>query len=279
MTSPLIPFDIDTLTLDTETARAAGQKHAEAYQSATPYPHVCVDNFLPAEVLERVRRDLAHLPESERAFSAAQEKLKFQYNPDRLPTYTRSLFHFLNSRPVILFLEEMSGIKGLIPDPYFMGGGIHRVANGGHLDIHADFNLHKPMNVERRLNLLIYLNHEWREEWGGSFEIWDKEMKKKEASFVPLFNRMCCFSTGSDTFHGNPETVNHPEGKPRMSIALYYYTATWDEMRKSHSTIFKPRPGTHDASDRLDARHRMWQDVMPPVLYRRVAKRMRNLGI
>ena len=111
------------------------------------------------------------------------------------------------------------------------------------------------------------------------FAIWDKEMKTKEASFVPIFNRMCCFSTGSDTFHGNPETVNHPEGEPRMSIALYYYTATWDATRKSHSTIFRPRPGTHDVSDRLDARHRMWQDVMPPVLYRKVGKRMRNLGI
>ena len=69
--------------------------------------------------------------------------------------------------------------------------------------------------------------------------------------------------------HGNPGPVNHPDGEPRMSIALYYYyTATWDETRKAHSTLFKPRPGTADERDGLEARHRVMKDVLPPVVYR-----------
>ena len=163
-----------------------------------------------------------------------------------------------------MFLEELTGIEGLIPDPYYTGGGIHVVANGGHLDIHADFNHHAKLNLERRINVLIYLNRDWREEWGGSFEVWNDEMTEKVASFVPLFNRMVCFNTGTTTMHGNPEPVNHPDGEPRMSIALYYYTATWDETRKAHSTIFKPRPGTVDKPDRVEARHRVMKDVLPP---------------
>jgi Rps23 Pro-64 3,4-dihydroxylase Tpa1-like proline 4-hydroxylase len=230
------------------------------------------------DVIHKVREDVSTLEEAERSFNAEEEKLKSMYNPDRLPQYTRNLFYMFNSRPFILFLEEMTGIKGLIPDPYYAGAGIHRVANGGHLDIHADFNHHQYMNVERRLNVLIYLNRDWREEWGGSFEIWNKEMTKKEASFVPIYNRMVCFSTGSDTFHGNPETVNHPDGEHRFSIALYYYTATWGPHRKSHNTLFKPRPGTADETDRLVARQAIARDLLPPILYRRLAGPLSRIG-
>lgn len=144
---------------------------------------------------------------------------------------------------------------------------------------HADFNLHWQMNLERRLNVLIYLNPDWRPEWGGSFEVWDKAMTRKEASFTPLYNRMVCFSTGSDTFHGNPEPVNHPAGEPRLSIALYYYTATWDASRKAHSTLFKPRPGTVDETDRLVARRAFVQDILPPIIHRRIAGPLRRIGL
>ena len=279
MASPVYPLDADTLTIDTATCRAAGAARAEAYRAARPYSHICIDGFLPEAVVEKVRADVASLPEPERSFESAQENLKSSYNPELLPVYTKALFHAFNARPFVLFLEEMTGIKGLIPDPYYLGAGIHKTLNGGHLDIHADFNLHRQMNLERRLNVLIYLNPDWRPEWGGSFEIWDKAMTRKEASFTPLYNRMVCFSTGSDTFHGNPETVKHPEGEPRLSIALYYYTATWDGSRKSHSTLFKPRPGTVDETDRLVARRALVADIVPPILYRRIAGPLRRLGL
>ena len=274
----VIPFNTQDLTLDSTSAKEIGAQFAEKYQSGEPYHHICIDNFLPMEIIEQVRRDLDSLPEAERSFDAAEEKLKSQYNPDRLPSYSRNLFHSLNSRPFLMFLEEMTGIQGLIPDPYFFGAGIHKTLNGGYLNIHADFNLHKVMKLERRLNILIYLNPPWKEEWGGSFEIWDKPMEKKVASFAPTENRMCCFSTGSDTWHGNPEPVNHPEGLPRLSIALYYYTATWHDGRIEHSTIFKPRPGTSDASDARDRRHRLLQDILPPFVHRKVAGRLRKIG-
>jgi len=278
MTAPIYPITVDDLSIDAETARGAARPYAEAYQSAGPYNHICIDGFLPEPVLEKVLADLDSLPEPEGSFDRAQERLKAQYNPERLPFYTKSLFHAFNSRPFILFLEEMTGIKGLIPDPYYVGAGVHRVANGGHLDIHADFNVHKALNVERRLNVLIYLNRDWREEYGGSFEIWDKGMTRKEASFTPLFNRMVCFSTGSDTFHGNPTPVNHPEGEARRSIALYYYTATWGPHRKAHTTLFKPRPGSADDADRHVARRAALAEVLPPVVFRKVIGPLSRLG-
>lgn len=279
MSDPIYPIDPDELLIDTDTAKAIGKGFAGRYQSAGPYNHICIDGFLPAMVLERVLEDLRSLPEAEASFGRAQENLKSSYSPERLPTYTRNLFYSFNSRPFLLFLEEMTGIKGLIPDPLYVGAGIHKTLNGGHLDIHADFNVHKHLKVERRLNVLIYLNHGWQEDWGGSFEVWDNTMSRKVESFVPTFNRMVCFSTGSDTFHGNPEPVNHPRSEARQSIALYYYTATWDDTLKEHTTLFKPRPGSKDESDRVVARRAFVKDILPPAIYRRVAGPLRRIGL
>ena len=269
----------DTLDLDAQSAKAAGAAAAASYRSQQPYPYGSFDNFLPPEVLDRVLAELVQLPDSETSFNRPQENLKSSYIPERLPPYTRNLFYVLNSRPFVQFLEEMTGIKGLIPDPYFQGGGVHIVANGGHLDIHADFNHNRTLNLERRLNVLIYLNKDWAEEYGGSFEIWNTDMTAKVKSFVPVFNRMVCFNTGSDTWHGNPSVVAHPEGKPRMSLALYYYTATWHEGRKGHTTLFKPRPGTVDQADIETRRLEQLQNYLPPVVFRRVVGPLRRLGV
>lgn len=275
---PVLALDPDTLRLDPEVAKAAGAAAAESYRSKQPYPYGGFDDFLPPEVLEKVKAELQALPEAETSFHRPQEKLKTSYVPERLPPYTRNLFYVLNSRPFIQFLEGMSGIKGLIPDPYFAGGGIHVVGNGGHLDIHADFNHNAILNLERRMNVLIYLNKDWKKEYGGSFEIWNNDMTAMVESFVPQFNRMVCFNTGSSTWHGNPTPVNHPDGQPRMSIALYYYTATWDGTKRSHTTLFKPRPGSADQPDRQTRRFELLQDMVPPVVFRRMIGPLRRLG-
>lgn len=276
--APAYSIDTESLLIDTDVAKSAGKTYADAYKSGDPYPHICIDNFFPEDVLDRVLGDLRSRPEVETSFARSQENRKTSYVPERLPSYTKNLFYALNSRPFVLFLEEMTGISGLIPDPYFFGAGIHEVANGGHLDIHADFNFHSKLKLERRLNVLIYLNKDWQETWGGSFEIWDKEMKAKEKSFVPLFNRMVTFSTNSNSWHGNPTVVNHPEGRSRFSIALYYYTATWNDRRKSHSTLFKPRPNSEDKRDYAEQRREVLREMTPPILYRKLIGPLSRFG-
>jgi Rps23 Pro-64 3,4-dihydroxylase Tpa1-like proline 4-hydroxylase len=271
------PIDPETLSMDQKQTKEAGSSLAADYQSKTPYHYTCVDNFLPPEVLEKVREEALSMGQQSAQNASANEKLKTSFNPDRLPTYTRSVFQALNSRPFIQFLENMSGIKGLIPDPYFLGGGIHRCETTGFLDIHADFNHHSIMNLERRLNVLIYLNPDWKEEYGGSFEVWTNDMKERVESFAPVMNRMCCFSTGDNTMHGNPEPVNHPNGDPRLSIAMYYYTATWEEGRIDQSTVFKPRPGKNDAKNN-EATRRIVREFVPPIVYRKTLGLLRRLG-
>lgn len=276
MTSPVYPVDPDTLFISHADAKDIGVKLASSYQGKTPYDYGCFDNFLPEDVVTRVREEALALGAKDPENASGNEKLKTSFNPDIMPTYSKAVFHALSARPFIQFLEQMSGIKGLIPDPYYMGGGIHRSETGGFLSIHADFDHHSIMNLERRMNVLIYLNPDWKEEYGGAFEIWTNDMSEKVDSFVPVMNRMCCFSTGRDTMHGNPVPVNHPGGDPRLSIALYYYTATWVDGRTSQSTVFKQRPGGGDAKSN-EALMRVVRDIVPPVIYRKSRGLLRRI--
>lgn len=265
--NPAYPIDTKTLYLPPKEAAEVGKTYAAQYQSGKPFHYIGIDDFLPLEIAEQVYREALAVDQKPPEHSSAQEHLKASYNPDMLPDYTRLVFNSLNSQSFIRFLEEMTGISGLIADPYFKGGGIHRTNNGGYLGIHADFNHHKQMNLERRLNVLIYLNPDWKAEYGGSFEIWTEDMKEQIASYAPIMNRMCCFSTSSTSMHGNPEPVNHPDGKPRISIALYYYTATWTDSHVAHSTLFRPRPGTTDQRTNKQDRLRLMRKYTPPVLH------------
>jgi hypothetical protein len=267
-------MDEATGLVDGTKIRDKGLDLRKTYLTGQPFPHIAIDNFLPEAVLDRC---LGEFPTGAAAvvdaFDRTQERSKRGFNPDLLQPFSRHLFYAFNSRPFIRILENISGIQGLIPDPYFEGGGYHEIQQGGHLSVHADFNYHAPLNVERRINVLIYLNKDWKEEYGGQLELWDIDMKSRVESIVPLFNRCVIFNTASTSNHGNPEPVNHPDGRPRRSIALYYYTATWDGTRRKHTTQFRVRPGsTHDATDFKGKRLDLVADVIPPVLYRRLVR-------
>lgn len=279
MSDCVYKLDPEQLYLEPKAAAEIGKDYAEKYQSGEPFHHICIDNFLPLSVAEKVREEALAQRQIEAQHSSLQEHRKAAYNPDTLPLYTRAVFNALNSEGFLRFLEEMTGIPNLIPDPYYKGAGIHRTETGGFLGVHADFNHHKQMDLERRLNVLIYLNPDWKPEYGGAFEVWTEDMKTQVAQFPPFMNRMCCFSTSSNSYHGNPEPVNHPEDKPRISIALYYYTATWDGSKVAHSTLFRPRPGSTDKTRNTEHRHRMLQKWLPPVVYGKVGHRLRKMGI
>lgn len=276
--SGVYELDANLLYLSVAKAGEIGRRYANEYQSNKPYNYICIDNFLPHAVCQALREEALKLSEKAPEHSSPQEHLKAAYNPDTMSIYVRSVFGALNSLSFLSFLEEMTGIRGLIPDPYYKGGGIHRTNNGGYLGVHADFNHHKQMNLERRLNVLIYLNPDWKPEYGGAFEIWTDDMKEQVAVFTPVMNRMCCFSTSSTSMHGNPTPVNHPSGSPRISVALYYYTATWTESHVSHSTLFRPRPGSGDKINKTQNRIRIAHKYTPPVIHDFVARMIRRIG-
>ncbi len=270
-------MDPATGLIDPEGVRDKGKELHDAYNSAHPFPHAVINDLLPEAILTKCLAEFPAPQGVDAMFDRAQERYKAQFNPDILTPGLRNLFYSFNSRPFIRVLENITGIKGLIPDTYFLGGGFHEISQGGHLSVHADFNHHKPMNIERRINVLIYLNRDWKSEYGGSLELWDNEMTKCLVSVVPEFNRCVIFNTTSNSNHGNPQPVNHPNGIPRRSIALYYYTATWDGTKRDHTTQFRTRDGTKDKVDWQIKTQELSEDFVPPILlrnFRRVKRRL-----
>lgn len=264
----LSEMDSSTGLLPSGFDRSKGSELSPQYNGAAPFPHVAIDDFMPTEVLKRCLSEFPKPHGTE--FNRDQERFKTQYNPDEMTPWLRGLFYGFNSRPFIHLLQNITGIKGLIPDPYFLGAGFHEIRNGGHLSVHSDFNHHKPMNLERRINVLIYLNKDWPESYGGSLELWSEGMKSCVKKMTPEFNRCVIFNTTSESWHGNPEPVNHPEGVTRRSIALYYYTSTWSDAKRDHTTQFKVRPGTEDRPDWRVRMNETVADLLPPAIYRRL---------
>lgn len=160
---------------------------------------------------------------------------------------TRSLIAELNSAEFLQFLEALTGIEGLIADPYYEGGGIHEIRRGGFLKIHTDFNYHKKLKLDRRINVLLYLNDDWDESYGGELELWNQDMSTCIRKIQPIINRLVVFSTTDTSFHGHPVPLTCPEDRSRRSLALYYYTngrpESEVEFKHSVSTNYQQRPG------------------------------------
>jgi len=257
-------------TIETAKLQDLAKQHRDAYVTGKPFPHIYMDNVFPEEVLNRVLEEFPNSKQIDwQRYQNNNEVKLASRNEMEFGSFTRHFIHLLNSRPFLDFLEHLTGIKNLIPDPSLEGGGLHQILRGGLLKVHADFNKHPATGLDRRLNVLIYLNKDWEEAYGGHFELWDKNMEKAEVKILPLFNRMAIFSTTSYSYHGHPDALNCPEDRSRKSIALYYYTngrpaEEIDPSLKYHSTLFKVRKDKLEDA-KADVK-KVLRDFVPPIL-------------
>lgn len=225
------------------------EKHNDVYRQASPFPHVVIDDFLPSSIAEMVhdafpRSDLKSFEQPDNSYQV--NKLGRSQNNDFLGV-SESIRHFLadlNGAIFVDFLEALTGIKGLTVDPHYQGGAMHQILPGGRLDIHADFNRHPRLKLDRRLNVLIYFNKNWDSSYGGNLELWSKDMSTCVKTVAPVFNRCVVFNTTSDSYHGHPVPLSCPPNRTRNSIALYYYTngRPESEIRQAHSTLWQTLP-------------------------------------
>ena len=245
------------------------------YAAAQPFPHLAIDGFFDPAMLEAVLAEFPGPGEIRWQRFDNPEEIKLASAAETsFGAHTRLFLYHLNSITFLDFLSGVTGIENLIPDPSFDGGGLHQIVRGGKLGVHADFNKHARYGLDRRLNILVYLNKDWRGEYGGHLELWDREMTRCGAKIAPLFNRLVIFGTTDFTYHGHPEPLRCPQGMSRKSLALYYFTngRPAHEVSGGHSTLFRQRPQgeTISAGQRLRA---LARDLLPPVLARRLRKR------
>ena len=208
---------------------------SDSYHAAEPFKYVVADNFLPKRHVKFLSDNFPS--RSHPVWLDWKKRSPHQYgkqgpgcsrNFHLLDPHFRLALQEFNAATFLSFLEELTGIKKLLPDPYFTGGGIHQILKGGILDVHTDFNKYERLGLYRALNVLIYLNGEWSPSFGGELELWDKSPKlggKPVKSIPPVYNRMVVFRTDKKSFHGHPNEWVAPEKITRRSIALYYYTS------------------------------------------------------
>ena len=201
---------------------------AAEFAAAAPFPHIVLRDYWDSSMLRQVAAECDAFVnwDGEKKFFGSVGK-RFCGTRAKLPPATLGLIDFCSTPEFLGFLEQLTSIDALIPDPYLFGGGIHSTINQGFLKMHADFNWHNKLQLYRRLNVLIYLNPNWDPAWGGDLRLarsLDQGLRVEQAIF-PEFNTMVVFNTTDSSFHGHPDPMQLPAGMARNSIALYYYTA------------------------------------------------------
>lgn len=191
-----------------------------------PFPHTIIDGFADPGTVARIN---AEWPDE---WTKEDGKANRKWSTPKLPPAAAALAESITPAMV----EEFTGIRGLFVDPDLFGGGLHCIPRGGFLKMHVDFNRH-PKGWHRRVNLLVYLNQEWRDEWGGHLELGLNAPRKKIA---PLGGRCVVFETTGKTWHGHPNPLECPEDVQRRSMALYFYTEQPPD-EPAHSTIYQRR--------------------------------------
>jgi Rps23 Pro-64 3,4-dihydroxylase Tpa1-like proline 4-hydroxylase len=195
-----------------------------------PFYYQVIDNFFNQEQAKTISKEF---PEYNSdiwyCYNNPLENKKtcnnwYQFGPETYKTLT-----MLNSKEFIKQLQKITGISKLYPDIGLHGGGLHIHGTGGKLNIHLDYSIHPKLKLQRKLNLIIYLEEDWNPEWGGNLELWshNKEKNKPDKRFVKIdnvFNRAVLFDTTKNSWHGFPDPLTCPEGKYRKSLAVYYLT-------------------------------------------------------
>ena len=201
------------------------------FQKVEPFPHMSFDNFLNNDLALELSQNFPDYNDDIAWVVRDTENIKKRYQEDdkKLPKIFRLMLREFNSKQFLLFLETLTGIENLIPDPFFINGGVHMSKKGDYLGVHADFNWNHMIQANRRVNVLIYFTESWQKEWNGGLELFRSNEKNPAKMIYPEFNRLIVFQTSAKSLHGHPVPLNTPDGVYRRVLNLYYYSRHKDE--------------------------------------------------
>jgi Rps23 Pro-64 3,4-dihydroxylase Tpa1-like proline 4-hydroxylase len=229
------------------------------FQSKKPFKFVEFDDFFLAEKAEEIYQDYPAIEnESWDGTTYLDQKNKFRKSEFENGSVLDKVFKELNSPTFLNWLQEVTQLEDtIIADAGLFGGGLHQSTNGAFLNVHVDYNIHPDTKFHRRLNVIIYMNKDWQDDYEGHLELWDfsGENKVLLAKIAPTFNRCVIFETNEVSFHGHPKALKTPKHVNRKSIATYYYTKTRpaQESVADHNTIYVNTEGTSGQIKRFTA--------------------------
>jgi hypothetical protein len=232
-------------------------KNRSIFLAAEPFPHVVFDGLFPDAILHQIVQEVpTRNPGKWRVWGSGSRfpetpvGMKMAISSElAVGPVTRNFMLQLNSVTFLLFLEMLTGIKELVGDPSFRGGGLHSTGRGGRLLVHADAERHplgKPFC--QIVNMITFLNCDWPESYGGNLELWSTDGSHCVRSIAPIFNRTIIFASGTNTFHGHPQALTCPRDSHRLSLASYFYKidrpfdASYTDFQRNVSWIHDQEP-------------------------------------
>lgn len=215
----------------------------QCYAAASPFPHIVLDDVLVSTAFERACSEFPPIDTGDWTSYLHVNERKYA-NSD--PTTWRPTLHDIardfTSDRFVTYLEKLTGHEDLLADWSMDGGGLHQSVRGGFLNLHADFTSHHTnLHWRRRVNVLLYLNAEWADDWGGHLEFWDEDREECVERIAPIGNRLVVFTTDERSYHGHPDPMTCPDDVGRQSMALYYFQNEVAPL--TQATDYRSRPG------------------------------------
>lgn len=232
-------MDIPNINHTYTTDEAMEHLHRQ-FTTAIPCRHLVLDDFLKEEIADQLYENFPPMESLNVKRKSLNENKAEDYHFERWHPAFSKVRESVNSEEFYQWMRRVTGIEGLVTTRDSLGSGVHQGANGSYVDVHVDVNMNPEAGLWRRVNLLIYLNKNWKDEYGGHLELWDKEMKEKHHHIAPNHNRAVIFYTDDNSPHGYSK-INVPEGETRKSFYTYFYTEIGEGF-KYRDSKFRSRP-------------------------------------
>lgn len=296
------PATIPAFYFDSDQLAAVADRYREQFKNAQPFPHVAIDQFLPPDIIRLLIDEFPGPTDIDwKMWGPGAAKHTQDPNIEKLGTsderkfgaFTRHFMSQLNSATFIEFVESLTGLKGIVPDPSYHGCGLHSTGRGGRLMVHTDSSRHHlGERFHQHFNMIFYLNEDWQDEYGGHLELWDREGKNCVKRIAPVANRMVIFDTGPYSYHGHPHPLTCPQGRRRNSLAVYYYVidrphdlnytgyqthVDWVPLNDEERAVLAEREARRRSERRRKKVRAFARKLVPPIVFD-IAKGVRQDG-
>ena len=224
-----------------------------------PFDHWIIPNFFDYKVAKSLENDFFKYNSDiwNTNYKNPLEVKRTITDWSRFPSNIYKVFDYFCSENFLNYIKQLTGITNLYPDFGLHGAGMHISPQGGKLNIHKDYSVHPKLGLQRKLNLIVYLNENWEKTWGGSLELWSNntdtnEPLNKEKIIDPIFNTAVLFDTTQNSWHGLPDPITCPDTEFRKSIAFYWLTDLNEAAEKNTKALFVPTEEQKNNQEVLD---------------------------
>jgi hypothetical protein len=212
--------------------------YAIDYSQGTPVPWISFDNFLPEEVLKPIQAEILQIPKHVWTEFVRNGSFMLECNNLKYAPLINELVLYLNSGEFLQWLENITGLKKLIPDPHLIGSGLMRCGPGHSLKLHTDFNWNEQLNLNRALSVILYLSKEWDTAWQGDLEFWNFDRSQCLHKIAPVPNRLLVWNYDERLVHGHPKALTCPPGHMRDGLRLFYFTSNATPLSPPHRSLY-----------------------------------------